>query len=55
MVECGAVAAFGKVINESDDENLLNQAFWALSNIAGDNGLYREIVLNHEAVTSLVK
>jgi importin subunit alpha-1 len=54
LVKAGAITQFIKLCS-SQDAHIVEQSIWALGNIAGDNGIYRDLVLDSGIVEPLIK
>ena len=55
LVEKGAISIFIDLLQATQSEEIIEQACWALGNIAGDNRNLRNLVLNAGAMYPLVQ
>ena len=55
LVEKGAITLFIDLLVNRQNDEIVEQACWALGNIAGDNRALRNLVLNGGAMKPLVK
>lgn len=54
LTEKGAIPKFVSLL-EAEQENLKDQAVWALGNIAGESNTFRDMVINYGIITPLLK